>query len=138
MTGWNPWRALRNQPDVELVWADIPSGATGACFELDGRTVVVVSHGLRRRQRNATLAHELIHSERGIFYTPTTPRRLVEKEERAVDLEVARRLVPADELERFVAERLTIEPVTVAMVADEFDVPHAVARRAMIMMRRAG
>lgn len=55
----------------------------------------------------------------------------MQTEERQVRQETARRLVPLDELFDFVQARVTIEPVTVAMVADEFEVPDAVAGEAL-------
>lgn len=51
-----------------------------------------------------------------------------------VDREVARRLVPFEELREFAAERGSLgESVTVADIAEHFEVPRTVARRAARM-----
>lgn len=133
---WNPWRALRERDHIELVFADIPAGTDGAWFPFGPTSTIVLDVGLDRIHRNATLAHEVIHDERGISYPLDAPAALVAKEERAVDLEVARRLVPLDELERFCLARATVGAVSVHDVADEFEVPPDVAARAMRMLRR--
>lgn len=138
MAEWNPWRALRARPHIELVWATFPTGSQGAWIPRADRAVIVLDTRLGRLERRAVLTHELVHDERGIAYTANTPPLLVAKEERAVDLETARRLVPNHELGRFVATRGDVGPVTVADVATEFDVPPDVARRAIDILRRGG
>ncbi len=51
-----------------------------------------------------------------------------------MDGEVARRLVPFDELREFAIARESLgEPVTVADIAEHFEVPKAVAKRAAHM-----
>jgi hypothetical protein len=75
------------------------------------------------------LAHELVHDERGIAFTATTPAGLVQSEERWVWAETVRRLVPPAELVALV-ERMAPDPVTVVDVADHFDVDQVVARKA--------
>ena len=137
MAGWNPWRALRERPHIELVWSAMPHGARGAWWPAATRSVIVLDVALPRRERRAVLAHELVHDERGIAYTSATPALLIAKEERAVDLETARRLVPAAELARFIERRRDIEPVTVADIAAEFDVPPDVATRAVDLLTGA-
>lgn len=128
--GWNPWRALRERDDVELAWADL-APAHGAWARRGDRAVIVLDAGLDRRARSAALAHELVHDERGLDLTPGAPVLLREVEEARVRAEVARRLVPLDELARFVARLLELgEPVTPRRVADEFDTTIAVAARA--------
>lgn len=89
-----------------------------------------LDHRLGRRERNATLAHELVHDERGLLYVPGTPPGLVEKEEHWVRTITARRLVPPGELARYVA-RLDGDGVTAMMVAEEFDVPVEIAHTAL-------
>lgn len=128
---WNPWRALRAREHVELRWVEMPAGTRGAWW-LDGdRSVIALSHRLGRRERNAVLAHELVHDERRIAYTADTPRALVDKEEAVVDRIAARRLVPGDELARVVAALLEAHgQVTVHDLAEHFDVPPDVAERA--------
>ena len=75
------------------------------------------------------LAHELVHAERGIGHGAATEATM-EHEEATVRREVARRLVPKVQLQAFVARSLTVGPVTVEQIADEFDVDHEVAAEA--------
>ena len=102
----------------------------------DGSVVVELDDRLDRIERNAVLAHELVHEERGgsIDFVGSAPSwaAVVAREELWVDREVARRLVPADELASFIARRGSIdEATTVADVAAEFDVPKWVAALAL-------
>lgn len=132
---WNPWRALRAREHLRLRWARLPDGTTGLCDMRAG--VVTIDARLDQRHRNATLAHELVHDERRLP-TVGVPVELAVKEERAVDYEVARRLVPADELEAFV-DRLAGEgeAVTAREVAEHFEVPADVAGRALALLQVA-
>lgn len=126
---FNPWAALRDRADVELVWELLPDGLDGLyCPASDGSAVIVLDATLTRTRRRAVLCHELIHAERGISGDART-------DERGVDDEVARRLVPVDELlaMKEIAE-LNDLPVEVWMVAARFDVPDSVAERAMRLL----
>lgn len=105
-------------PGIEGLWE---RDAEGELIVLDER--------LGRRQRRCVLAHELIHAERGIGHGAASLATM-EHEEAQVRREVARRLVPAPALRGFLDRRLTVGPVTVADIADEFDVDHEVAREA--------
>lgn len=141
MGQWRPWRDLRNRDDVTFALADLPLVAGGgACVEFtDGHHVILLDRQLGPVDRLAVLAHELVHLERG----GTANCLDVSKEERRVDRIVAARLVPEDELEALIDVLIEMEGgVTAEMVANEFDVPPAVARRAMIQLaerrRRAG
>lgn len=120
---------LRARPHLQLRWADLPTGVRGL-FVSDGTIVLDVA--LNREQRNATLLHELIHAERGVTGNART-------DERGVDDEVARRLVPLDELAALkeIAE-LNELTVDVWMVAERWDVPVAVAERAMRLLLNGG
>lgn len=125
--GFNPWAWLREHSSITLRWAHLPSGVRGIYVE-DDSPVIVLDARLGRAQRNATLCHELVHAERGITGNPRV-------DERGVDDEVARRLVPTDELAsmREIAE-LNDLPIEVWMVAEKFDVPDDVAERAMRLL----
>lgn len=61
----------------------------------------------------------------------------MEREEAAVREEVARRLVPLDQLARFASERSEVGPVMAWDVADEFDVPEHVAWEAVRLLQAA-
>lgn len=136
---WNPWRALRQREHLRLVWARLPNGCDGR-LEDDGlERRVVIDFRLDRRTRNAALAHELVHDERDILYAPTTPPAFVQKEEAQVDTIVADRLVPPQQLLELIARLVDIgEPVHATTIAEEFDVPLAVAARALSLLERRG
>lgn len=132
MAGWAVWRALRERRHITLEWRDL-AGCDGV-YELDGdgRARITLATRLGRRERRAVLAHELVHDERRIVFDDDTPAGIVRKEEALVEAETVRRLVPVDELLELVARR---EVVTVEDLVDEFDVPPAIAERAVAVHR---
>lgn len=125
---YNPWRALRLRDDIELRWARLPdSFGGGAAVERDGQLFVVLDSRLDRTERRSILEHELCHVRRGLL-PRWAPDPILQKDEHAVRRETARRLVPLDELQRFVAQRGSVdEPVTASCVATHFDVTMEVA-----------
>lgn len=130
---YNPWRRLRDRPDIELRWARLPDCYGGAAAVVErGRRFIVLDPRLGRVDRRAAIEHELIHHERGVP-SPSVPALLRAKDEHAVRRAVALRLVPLDELRAFAQQRSTVGPVTVADVAEAFDVPEHVARLACEM-----
>jgi hypothetical protein len=133
MAGWNPWAAAGRLPGLEIWFADVPEGATW--HRAGGHDVITIDQRATRTQRSALLAHELVHVERGIGH-PLATARTMEREEAIVRRETARRLVPPQELAELVARRSEVEPVTVALVAEEFDVPEPVAAEALLALAR--
>ena len=129
MAGWRPWRALRERPDIDFRLADFPDGPVRALFVRCGdRKLILIDRRLSPVDRLAALAHELVHIERGGISDCFD----VCLEERRVDSIVASRLVPVTELAQLVQLLAELEGgVTAEMVADEFEVPIAVARRAL-------
>jgi len=131
---WNPWRALRNLPQVDVVRRHLSHGR--GLLGMDAEVaVVVLDDRLGQVERNAVLAHELVHYERGggAHYVgqPDTWDAVVARDEAAVDNEVARRLVPPDELAAWVAARVEMGECVMAWeIAEEWTVPERVARRA--------
>jgi hypothetical protein len=97
--------------------ARLPDGVRGMWR---GDTVVLDDR-LGRRQRNATLAHELVHEERRVGWPDATPATM-EREEAIVRRITAERLVPVEELAELAA-RAELNPVEVWEVAEHFDVP---------------
>lgn len=143
---WNPWRALRSRPHIIFRLAALPADTGGAVYWPRGaRAAIVIDPALLRRERNAALAHELVHDERGggadMEGMPTSWSAVVVRDEAAVDREVARRLVPPGELAKF-CEALDLlgVGVTAHEVAEHFDVPEIVATEALraSIRRRAG
>lgn len=140
-TSWNPWRELRYRRHIAFSLTDLPATTGGAVYVAwpNGDAVVLIDHRLDRTHRNAALAHELVHDEWGIddhgndshLWSPVRTR-----DEQRVDREVARRLVPLDDLEQVVslaeADGVALEAWE---VAEEFDVPIAVAERACGLLR---
>lgn len=85
----HPWRLLRERDDLTLSVRDLgDDGPLG----LTGGSTIVLTTGLLQVERRCVLLHELIHLERGI------PHSADDREEAAIEHEVARRLVPFAEL----------------------------------------
>lgn len=88
---WNPWRALRRRPDITLVFEDPGPGLLG---RVDYPHATITLHpGLLQAERRSTLTHELVHLERGPAVVG-----YVDVEERAVEVEAARRLIDLAQL----------------------------------------
>src|SRR4051812_37862823 len=98
---WNPWRALRVRARTILDWQALEGDVALTEVRPDGSEIIVLDPRLRRRERNAVLGHELVHLERGLL-PEGTPSSVVQREERQVAGETARRLVPLQELALFV------------------------------------
>ena len=132
-SGWNPWRELRARSHLRLAWAPL-DGCRGMLVDGNPRTVYLDPR-LGRVERNAVLAHELVHDERDVLYDDTTPKALIEKEEGYVNRETARRLVPEYELRALVKRHAELgEPVSAVDVMMEFDVPVDVANLALFLL----
>ena len=128
MAGWNPWAAAAGHPRLEIWFGDVPHGATW--HRTGDADVITIDAAASRRERSALLAHELVHLERGIGY-PVATERTMQREEAIVRRETARRLVPPCELRALVDRRAEVEPITAALVAEEFDVPERIAAEAL-------
>lgn len=124
---------LRRRERARLHFADVhPSGRgrVDVDADADGAERIYLDHGLDRRERKATLMHELIHLERGVPEVDCPPL-LRAKEEATVRRLTASELIPPDELRTWVNVRVEVEPVTAVDMADHFDVPVDVAVEAM-------
>ncbi|MBX3313324.1 MAG: hypothetical protein KF906_03300 [Actinobacteria bacterium] len=126
MERWNPWRALR-ATDVEL-WFAALGGPRGRWTRVGDRDEVLIEETLGRRERREVLAHELVHVERGIGW-PDATAATMEREEAIVWLEALDRLVPPADVAAFLARRATTGPVSVAELAEEFDLSDDGAQR---------
>lgn len=126
---WNPWRALRSRPRVELRFADL-AGRKGLWQRDAQGDLIILDAGLDRRSRRCVLAHELVHVERGIGFGAATPETM-QREEEQVRREVARRLVPPVELAIYLERTADGTGITVTDVAEEFDVDTEVAAKAL-------
>lgn len=130
---YRPWRDLLNRPEVEFMLADLPAGVRAVhARSHDGHRAILVNRALDPVERLAALAHELVHDERGGgCHTPGLPARmqpLVGREEARVDRIAADRLLPLDQLDRWVRRQVAADtPVTARCVASEWQVAHWVA-----------
>lgn len=91
--GWNPWRHVgKHYPDIDVeTRVELPGRVWGLTI---GRTILLCRR-LDQSARRSTLAHELIHLERGPVPEDARGRA---REERAVSAEAARRLIPLEAL----------------------------------------
>jgi hypothetical protein len=90
---YDPWRDLReNWPWVELVIEPMAGDLLGVTRA--GGRVIALRAGTSAGQRRCTLAHEIVHLERGLAHCGPWQDR----EERLVHSEVALRLIPVDVL----------------------------------------
>lgn len=139
---WNPWGELRNHPELEVHRRRLPGRVGGAVYwPGDGWALILLDVGAGQVERNALLAHELVHHERhggaARQGMPDGWRDVVTRDEGIVNDEVARRLVPRDQLLEVVAARCSLgEGGTAQDVADEFGVPVEVAIRALLMLEK--
>lgn len=92
MPRYHPWRHLRDRhPDVHVVpRCELRPGVLGR-WTPDGR--LELSARSSQRQRRSSLAHEIVHLERGPV---SRDPRLRDREERVVDEIAARRLIPLE------------------------------------------
>jgi hypothetical protein len=138
---WHPWAELRRREHLVFALEELPAATGGALYaQRGGRAAIVIDPALGRRQRKAALAHELIHDEwgGGCEYKGMLPtwHPVVSRDENRVHDEVARRLVPLDELKAFCRRHSDLgEAVEAWEVAEHFDVPDAVAARALGRLR---
>ncbi len=86
---WHPWRAIRDQPDITVRWAEMNS-RLGAWDE--GTRTMTLDPRQLQHERRVTATHEAIHAER------RHAGRCCGLVERQVQLETARRLISLDSL----------------------------------------
>lgn len=94
---YDPWRDLAvNWPEIEVVVEPMRGRLLGELRY----PVIALRAGTSAAQRRCTLAHELVHLERGTGECG----RFAGREERLVHAEAARRLVSLGQLERALRE----------------------------------
>ena len=124
---------MRSQP-IDL-WFAALDGDRGRWSQQDGRggrDEILIEETLGRRHRREVLAHELVHAERRVGW-PAATAATMELEEERVWRTALRRLAPPAEVAAFIARRSTVGSVTVAELAEEFDLsPEAGDRRARL------
>lgn len=126
MARWNPWAALRSSA-VTLWFAPLGDQRGRWTRRPDGDEVLL-HEGLDRRSRNEVLAHELVHVERGVGWPGATAATMQLEEERVWRIALER-LAPREEVEAFLRRRGSAGPVTIADLAEEFDLSDDAARR---------
>lgn len=125
-----------------MALVDLPDGLR-AVLATDGENVVIlIDRHLHPAEREAALAHELVHLERGgSGWTPGLPEALgvvVRREERRVDDLSADRILPLPRLTTFCHQRAEVESITAALVADELEVAESVAERQLRRLSASG
>lgn len=135
---WSPWGAVGQLDHVEVVRAILPDQVGGVCARLGDRVVIVLDQRLSQAERRVTLAHELVHLERDsidcCFWAQADGKwtGLRIREEMAVNREVARRLVPMDQLRPVVTAEVGLgHQVTARLIAERFNVTDRVAHLAL-------
>jgi hypothetical protein len=138
MRGWDVWGELRRRRHLVLEFDELDPGERGRIDDMpNGYRQITLDTRLTQRERRASLCHELIHDERGILFPACTPLAVIAKEEARVRDATAERLVPLDLLDDFVRWRvIDFGRVHWRDVADEFEVPEYVARRAMEILEQ--
>lgn len=86
----NPWRRLRSLPGVRVVVTHLECGRWGF-YDVDDDTIYIDAR-LTQAERRCTIAHELVHVERGD--EPCLTGWHEAKQERHVDQLAARDLIP--------------------------------------------
>lgn len=84
---YDPWEG------VPPGWAVTRAAITTRGYCDHSRRLIVINVGLSRAEERCTLTHEIVHAERG-----PVPAHHAAREERVVDAEAARRLIPLDAL----------------------------------------
>lgn len=136
MERWNPWRALRAS-GIELWFAPL-DGDRGRWIRRPEGDEILLEETLDRRSRREVLAHELVHAERGVGWPHATAATMELEEERVWRIALAR-LAPPEEVTAFLVRRSTIGAVTVADLAEEFDLsPVAAERLARLLIASGG
>jgi Zn-dependent peptidase ImmA (M78 family) len=136
MGSWHVWRELRRRAWLRLEWRPLAGTGGQITDHPDGR-VIHLDPRLGPRRREAVLAHELVHDERGLPGRGTPPW-CVAREEAAVDRIADERLMPAADLVALIEQRAPLEAITALLVADEFDVDEDVAARQLERLKLAG
>jgi hypothetical protein len=96
-TAYDPWADVRdNWPEVSVVIVPMP----GMLLGWVRYPLIALREGTSSGQRRCTLAHEIVHLERGTADCGPW----AEREERLVHAEVARRMIPLDGLARTICQ----------------------------------
>lgn len=122
---------------------ELPAELGGGVYWPRGRrAAIIIDRSLTQAERYGALVHELVHDELGggidLEGAPEAMGVFEDRLERRVENEAARRAVPLDRLAELVDALATLElPVEVWDVAQQFDVPEPMARRALELLRHA-
>lgn len=94
MLDHHSWRELRHLPEIVLSWhAGKPNGRID--WWSDGCATITISKDLTQAERRVAICHEIRHALRG---RPPIGARARQYEELAIDIEVARLLIPFEHL----------------------------------------
>ncbi len=135
---YDPWAHLKALPHVSLRWtSDDRELADALAWWCPDAAEIVIDGRLPQAVRRCTLAHELVHAERGDAPCASTVLEL--RQERVVDRQAARRLIDVRALADTLAwahdideaaEELWVDAATLRMrLADLDDAERAYVRR---------
>lgn len=128
-----PWTTAR-QRAIEVVIHEAAELAGGGVYARSGdERLIMLAPGLSYAEERSALAHELVHDELGVVSPPAT-EAMMQRIEAMVRKRAVEWLVPLDQLEELVLALAPIEPITVELVADEWDVTPEVAAAALRML----
>lgn len=135
---WCPYRAADRRDDLDVFWEPLPASTGGGIYIRygDGSGAIVLDPELDGPARRDALTHELIHHEREGGAPARLPIARV-REEDVVRREVAARLVPTVELQRYCDAQADLgHGVAPEDVMAEWDVTWQVACDALDNLRR--
>lgn len=138
VTPWNPWKTLPHLSHVYVdFYATTPEGVHGlSCQASNGNIAIALDANLGQPERCWTLAHELVHIERGggCQARPGNPIWGIQitKEEAAVNAIACDRLIPPRLIAADVRQALTLDKdPPIEDLADRYWVPPTVIQLAL-------
>lgn len=137
---WVPWHSVKDDPDIVIEREPLPDALGGALYWPAGDWVIIlIDESKPRRVRKGLLGHEVLHHWRGggAAYSgmPESWRVVVARDEGWVRWELARRMVPRDELVRIVDVVNDLGEGWMAwQVGEYFDCPDEVAADAVKLL----
>jgi Zn-dependent peptidase ImmA (M78 family) len=112
MRRYHPWRHLDGL-GLDVAYADL--GGDAGCWDPDNE-LIWLDKQLTQAERRSTLAHELVHAERGD--EPCITGWHERHQERPVEREAARRLIELDDLMDALAYCMSLDEVAVELHVD--------------------
>lgn len=109
----DPWLRLRRLDGWALRWGRLAEGVSG--FTDWGSRTIVLDSRLDAAEKRATIAHEVMHAERG---PALSDPQSVADEERAAEAHAARMLIPVEALRDLLPVVRDLDAVAAALLVD--------------------